>query len=95
MLNVLNNGEQHLNDIAMMVKVQCVLLELLVLFLLKQKKKKVFVVFFFFVESNGCFTSQTTFYTPIALVFFFFSFCSCNCMLTWIVIGHLCWKGEL
>jgi hypothetical protein len=34
MLNVLNNGEQYVNDIAMMVKVQCVLLELLALFLL-------------------------------------------------------------
>jgi len=38
MLNILSSGEQHLNDIVMMVKVQCVLLELLALFLLRPKK---------------------------------------------------------
>jgi hypothetical protein len=60
MLNVLSSGEEHLNDIAMMVKVQFVLLELLTLFLLRQKKIGFYCVFLF-AESNGCFTSQITF----------------------------------
>jgi hypothetical protein len=62
MLNVLSSGEEYVNDIAMMVKVQYVLLELLALFLLWFRVNFFdFCCVFLFVESNDCFTSQTTF----------------------------------
>jgi hypothetical protein len=49
----------------------------------KAKKKKVFVVFFFLLNPM-----------VVNCIGFFFSFYNCNCMLTWLVIGHLCWKGQ-
>jgi hypothetical protein len=43
---------------------------------------------FLFVEFNGYFTSQTIFWTPIAMVSLFCIFS--EGMLTWLFVGHLC-----
>jgi len=75
--------------------------ELLVVFLQRQKLLSMFLPrqFFFslccvflFVEFNSSFTSQQTLWTHIGF-FLCMIFKNSSCIITWLIIGHLFWKG--